>query len=247
MGEGEGEGRGTISFFGTYRPPVPLDIFSRPAAANPSGQQQQPPQQQPRNDELLLTDGESYNQNGQPIPPAALRELLTFMGKQNTKLASELGGISPEDADNGRVTGLLFVSERDNGLETLHVALRFLNTAGGDSTVKVFPLAYIYGADTFGGSRMEDRGCIAGGFKVGARTVGHSLVYVSTKEQVKDRRTPWTVVYKTNLADGHTERLTPPGRYSDPSRLASAWSVLVIIRLLLLNYMCLYVTIFIYL
>ncbi|CAL4979367.1 unnamed protein product [Urochloa decumbens] len=191
-----GEGRGNIAFFGTYRPPVPLDIFSR--AANPSGHGQ---------DELLLTDGESYNQNGQPIPPAALREILAFLGK-DPKLAAELGETKPEDANTGRVTGLLFVSERDNGLETLHVALRF----SADDTVKVLRLADIYGAEAFGGTRMEDSGCIAGGFKVGARTVGYCLVYVSTKEAVKDCRTPWTVVYKTNLADGHTERLTPPGR-----------------------------------
>ena len=60
-------------------------------------------------------------------------------------------------------------------------------------------------------ARMEDSGCIAGGFQAGGRVVGHSLVYVSTKEPAKVRRAPWTVVYKTSLADGKTERLTPPG------------------------------------
>lgn len=195
-----GKSRGSIAFFGTYRPPVPLDIFSCPA---------NPPPLSAR-DELLLTDGESYNQNGQPIPAAALRELLTFLSKKNLKLASECGA-TPEDAEQGRVTGLVFVSERDRGLETLHVALRFV--AGGGKVVKVLSLGDIFGADTFGGVRMEDSGCIAGGFKVGGSTVGHSLVYVSTKEPVKARRTPWTVVYRTNLTDGKTERLTPPGQY----------------------------------
>jgi Tol biopolymer transport system component len=194
-----GKSRGSIAFFGTYRPPVPLDIFSCPA--NP------PPQS--AKDELLLTDGESYNQNGQPIPAAALKELLTFLGKKNPKLASECGA-TPEDAEKGRVTGLVFVSERDRGLETLHVALRFV--AGGKQ-IKVLSLGNIYGADTFGGVRMEDSGCVAGGFKVGRTTVGHSLVYVSTKAPVKARRTPWTVVYRTDLADGKTERLTPLGQY----------------------------------
>ncbi|VAI68165.1 unnamed protein product [Triticum turgidum subsp. durum] len=193
-------GRGSIAFFGTYRPPVPLDIYSCPADPPPSS----------RKDELHLTDGVSYNQNGRAIPAPALKELLTFLGKKNPALAAECGA-TPDDAEKGRVAGLVFVSERDKGLETLHVAL--VRPKGEGGAVKVLSLGDVYGADTFGGSRMEDSGCIAGGFKVGARTVGHSLVYVSTKEPVTRRRTPWTVVYRTNLADGKTERLTPPGQY----------------------------------
>jgi Tol biopolymer transport system component len=197
------QSRGSIAFFGTYRPPAPLDIFSCPADPPPLSAK----------DEMPLTDGESYNQNGRLIPAAALRELLTFLAKRNPKLASECGA-TPGDAENGRVTGLVFVSERDRGLETLHVALRFVGGGGcNNKPVKVLSLGDIYGAGTFGGVRMEDSGCVAGGFKVGRSTVGHSLVYVSTKEPVKARRTPWTVVYKTGLADGKTERLTPPGQY----------------------------------
>ncbi|KAM0872208.1 hypothetical protein ACQ4PT_038849 [Festuca glaucescens] len=109
-----GDGRGSIAFFGTYRPPVPLDIYSCPANPPPSSAE----------DELHLTDGVSYNQNARAIPAAALKELLTCLCKKNPKLAAECG-TSPDDADKGRVTGLVFVSERDNGLETLHVALRF--------------------------------------------------------------------------------------------------------------------------
>jgi hypothetical protein len=41
----------------------------------------------------------------------------------------------------------------------------------------------------------------------------HYLIYVSTKEPVQVRRGPWTVVYKTNLTTGKTERLTPQGIY----------------------------------
>ncbi|VAH99983.1 unnamed protein product [Triticum turgidum subsp. durum] len=193
-------GRGSIAFFGTYRPPVPLDIYSCPADPPPSS----------REDEHHLTDGVSYNQNGRAIPAAALKELLTFLGKKNPALAAECGA-TPDDAEQGRVAGLVFVSERDKGLETLHVAL--VRPKGEGGAVKVLSLGDVYGAGTFGGSRMEDSGCVAGGFKVGARAVGHSLVYVSTKEPVTRRRTPWTVVYRTNLADGKTERLTPPGQY----------------------------------
>ncbi|KAF2294569.1 hypothetical protein GH714_012661 [Hevea brasiliensis] len=58
---------------------------------------------------------------------------------------------------------------------------------------------------------MEDSGCIAGGYKVGKRSIDHSLVYVTTKDPAKDRRQPWTVVYKTNLKTGKTESLTPSG------------------------------------
>jgi hypothetical protein len=192
------ESRGSIGFFTTYRPTVPLDIFSCPVT---------PPSPAQQDDDLLLTDGVSYNQNGRPIPAAALSELLTFLGKKNPRLAAECGA-KPEDAVSSRVAGLVFVSERDSGLETLHVALRFPGCA--KAGVKVLRLADVYGEDTFGGVRMEDSGCIAGGFD----DVGHSLIYVSTKEPAKTRRTPWTVVYKTNLADGKTERLTPPGKTS---------------------------------
>ncbi|CAO2145088.1 unnamed protein product [Urochloa humidicola] len=194
------QSRGSIAFFGTYRPPVPLDIFSCPADPPPSSAK----------DEVLLTDDQSYNQNGHPIPAAALKELLTFLRKKNPKLFSECGA-TPDDADKGRVTGLVFVSERESGLETLHVALR--STATG-KVIKVMSLGEIYGTSTFGGARMEDSGCIAGGFKTaGGVSVGYSLIYVSTKEPVKARRVPWTVVYRTVLSDGKTERMTPPGQY----------------------------------
>ncbi|CAL4990511.1 unnamed protein product [Urochloa decumbens] len=448
------QSRGSIAFFGTYRPPVALDIFSCPADPPPSSAK----------DEVLLTDDKSYNQNGQPIPAPALKELLTFLAKKNPKLASECGA-TPDDAATGRVTGLVFVSERESGLETLHVALRssasgkvikvmspavspsgkkvavanfrdnrwngeienlktdivvmnldrraqggrgrdivikdggwptwgsddvlffhrgfdtarwavfrydmrtrteervtlddidamtpaaisetkvavatvrekskqvimkvertvkqyrhieiFDTPAGwppvqitqrmrpeGDhynpfvldggkrigyhrcrtdkllkvvqddgekstsiqrkftaccpqgrmrtlvysgwsikgrvtglvfvseresgletlhvalrstatgKVIKVMSLGEIYGASTFGGVRMEDSGCIAEGFTAaGGVSVGYSLVYVSTKEPVKARRVPWTVVYRTVLADGKTERMTPPGQY----------------------------------
>ena len=192
------ESRGSIAFFTTYRPPVPLDIFSCPAN----------PQLSSAGSEELLTDGDSYNQNCRTIPAAALSELLAFLGKKNPSVASRCGA-TPDDAEAGRVTGLVFVSERDDGLETLHVALRFKDAPG--KVPVVLRLADIYGADTFGGARMEDSGCIAGGFDVDGRVVGHSLVYVSTKEPARTRRTPWTAVFKTNLADGRTERLTPPG------------------------------------
>ncbi|KAF7076473.1 hypothetical protein CFC21_081114 [Triticum aestivum] len=193
-----GESRGSIFFFGTYRPPVPLDIFSCPADPPPSSAE----------DELLLTDDASYNQNGRPVPPAALKEILGFLRKTNPELASDCGA-TLEDVDAGHVTGMVFVSERDRGLETLHLALR--RSTGGE--VKVLSLlGDIYGLDDLG-VRMEDSGCIAGGYMVDGVTVGHSLVYVSTKEEVKARRTPWTVVYRTDLADGKTERLTPQGQY----------------------------------
>ncbi|XP_020200485.1 uncharacterized protein [Aegilops tauschii subsp. strangulata] len=185
------ESRSTIAFFGTFRPAVALDLFSVPVNPTTSSAP----------DEQRLTDGKSYNQNGQAITPAALKELLA---RNSPALA---GVATPDDVDKGRVTGIVFVSERDNGLETLHVAL----CAAGKTTV--VSLADIYGTDTFGGVRMEDSGCLAGGFEVGGRTVGHSLVYVSTKQPAAARRTPWTVVYKTNLADGRTERLTPPDQY----------------------------------
>jgi len=179
-----GESRGSIACFATYRPPVALDIFSCPVPPSSKG------------DELHLTDGKSYNYNCRPIPPAALKTLL-----KHPKLIAE-GGATAAD-----VSGFVFVSERDNSLETLHIALRF----NADNKVKVFSLADIYGATEFGGTRLEDSGCIGGGYKERGRIVDHSLVYVSTKEPVEDRRSPWTVVYKTNLVTGKTERLTPEG------------------------------------
>ncbi|OEL37982.1 hypothetical protein BAE44_0000999 [Dichanthelium oligosanthes] len=184
-----GDSRGSIAFFATYRPPVALDIFSLPA--DPAAKS---------DDERPLTDGQSYNHNGREIPPAALKELVTFLRRKG----------DPKMGDAAK--GLAFVSERDNGLETLHVAL---SSSSDDKQSKptVLRLADIYGADNFGGVRLEDSACFAGGFQAGGRVVGRSLIYVSTKDPVRARRTPWTVVYKTNLADGKTERLTPPDQY----------------------------------
>ncbi|KAG0587213.1 hypothetical protein KC19_2G148700 [Ceratodon purpureus] len=183
-----GESRGSIACFATYRPPVPLDIFSCP---NPPSS---------KSDELLLSDGLSYNYNCRPIPPAALKVLL-----RRPKLAAEK--VTDADVDAGRVTGIIFVSERDDSLETLRIGVR--TTA--DNKVKVFSLADIFGEADFKGVRLEDSGCFGGGFTVGGATKPFSLIYVSTKQPVLDRRSPWTVVYKTNLVTGKTERLTPPG------------------------------------
>ncbi|KAI8548788.1 hypothetical protein RHMOL_Rhmol07G0301200 [Rhododendron molle] len=176
----EPEKRGSIAFFTTYRPPVQLDIFSCP---------QQPTSKQ---DELHMTDGVSYNYNGQVIPSAALKTIL-----KRPKFASEA---KEADVDSGRLSGMVFVSERGN-LETLHIALRFNDNP---PTVKVSSFADVFG--TFNGVRMEDSGCIAGDY----------LVYVTTKDPAKRRRQPWTAVYKTNLNTGKTERLTPSA-YADLS------------------------------
>ncbi|KAL6659784.1 hypothetical protein ACP70R_002613 [Stipagrostis hirtigluma subsp. patula] len=183
-------GRGSIAAFATYRPPCPWDIFSCPNP--PSGEK----------DEVnLLQSGSSdhYNHNARPIPAAALKALIA----KKPELASECGATA-DDVDSGRATGLVFVSERENGLETLHVALCF------NDKVKVLSLGEIYGADTFGGVRMEDSGCFGGGF---APNADPCIIYVSTKKPAEKRRTPWTVVYRTNLKTGETEQLTPDGQY----------------------------------
>lgn len=178
--------RGSIASFPTYRPPLPMDMFSCPTSEE--------------HGELHLTDGKSYNYNGRPIPSSALKVLVT----KKPELASECGA-TMADVENGRATGLVFVSEREDELETLHVSLRF------NGKVKVLSLADIYGSDVFGGVRLEDSGCIGGGFAPNAHL---SLIYVSTKKAVEKRRTPWTVVYRTSLVTGETERLTPEGTYN---------------------------------
>jgi hypothetical protein len=184
-----GEKRGSIAFFTTYRPPVPLDIFSCPVPLLS------------KEDEVHLTDGVSYNYNCQVIPPAALKTIL-----QRPSLASEA---AETDVDSGRLTGFIFVSERESNLEKLHVGLRF---EGSLPQVKVFSLADVFGTELFSDVCMEDSGCIAGGYVEGDGTIiDHCLIYVSTKEPVQVHRSPWTVVYKTNLRTGETERLTPPG------------------------------------
>jgi hypothetical protein len=182
--------RGSIAAFASYRPPCQWDIFSCPIPPTGGG-----------SDEVHLSDGVSYNHNGRPIPAAALRALIA----KKPELAAECGATAA-DVDTGRATGFVFVSEREEGLETLHVALRF------DGKVKVLSLADIYGADTFGGVRMEDSGCFGGGLAPNAAE-DPCIVYVSTKKPVEKRRTPWTVVYRTNLRTGETETLTPDGEY----------------------------------
>ncbi|KAL5722281.1 hypothetical protein ACHQM5_005819 [Ranunculus cassubicifolius] len=163
--------RGSIAFFSTYRPPVPLDIFSWSEKG-----------------ESPLTDGKSYNYNGQAIPQEALKKLI-----KRPKLTSQG---TKEDVKPGHLTGMIFVSERDDYLETLHIGLRV-----DDNPPEVFSLADVFGDSVFGGVRMEDSGCIAGDF----------LIYVTTKDPALYRREPWTSVYKTNLVTGETSRLTPPG------------------------------------
>ena len=175
------ENRGSIAFFSTFRPLVALDIFARPL-----------PPASNQDHELHLTDGESYNYNGQVLPPAALGAILNRL-----KLDSE-GIYKGADVYSGRLSGMIFVSERGS-LETLHIALRFNDDT--EPKVEVFSLAKVFDTSTFGGSRMEDSGCIAGDY----------LVYVSTKEPAPRRRQPWTAVYRTNLMTGETDRLTPPG------------------------------------
>jgi hypothetical protein len=170
---------------------VPFDIFSRPFWPLST------------DEELHLTDGVSNNYNGRAIPPDALKALL-----KSPKLA-EVGSVTDADVDTGHVSGLMFVSERDDNLETLYIALHFST----DSKVEVFSLSDIFGAADFSGARLEDSGCIGGGYSVGSRTVDHCLIYVSTKEPVQEGHSPWTVVYKTNLTTGKTERLTPEGMY----------------------------------
>lgn len=168
------EGRGSIAFFTTYRPPVALDIFSTSF---------------PRfEDELPMTDGVSYNYNGHFIPPKALKTILK-------RPIFYHQGIKEADVDSGRVSATIFVSERES-LETFHLALDFKD--GTKPTV--FSLAEIYGKSD--GVRMEDSACIAG-------EDGEYLVFVSTKDPAKRRRQPWTVVYRTNLFTGKTDRLTP--------------------------------------
>jgi len=155
-----------------------VDIFSCPIPPADGG-----------SDEVHLSDGVSYNHNGRPIPAAALRVLIA----KKPELAAECGATAA-DVDTGRATGLVFVSEREEGLETLHVALRF------DGKVKVLSLA-----DAFGGVRMEDSGCFGGGLAPDA-AANPCIVYVSTKKPVEKRRTPWTVVYRTNLRTGEMDR-----------------------------------------
>ena len=147
-----------------------------------------------------MTDGDSYNYNARVIPPAALKKIL-----KRPKLASE-GVYKDADVDSGRLSGMIFVSERgDIQLETLHIALRFNDNAVVPK-VRVYSLGDVFGTTAFSGIRLEDSGCIAGDY----------LVYVSTKDPAPDRRQPWTAVYKTNLVTGKTDRLTPSGSYLTP-------------------------------
>jgi len=141
-----------------------------------------------------MVDGETelYNYNGRAIPPATLKSILREVQLPDVNATES-------DVDSGRVSGLVFISERTNGLETLHLALLFNNTTDSVPEIQVFNFAEVFG--TFDGVRMEDSGCFGGDY----------LVYVSTMEPVEHRRQPWTAVYKTNLWTGETQRLTPPG------------------------------------
>lgn len=192
--------RGSIAYFATYRPPVPLDIFSLPI----------PPSS--HHDEVLVTNGLLCNYNGCPIPPAALNILL-----KRPRVAAVFRA-TDADVDAGRVSGFAYVC--DIIRETLWIVLRpnvYLDrnasTREVANLVKGIPLDTIYDAALFGGTRMEDSPCFGGGYQLGYDTVDHSILYVSTKEPVQERRRPWTAVYMTNLRTGQTDRLTPPGKF----------------------------------
>ncbi|RZC85752.1 hypothetical protein C5167_026421 [Papaver somniferum] len=181
MEEVDVETRGSIAFFSRYRPPVPLDIFSCPIPPTSS------------RDEHHMTDGKSYNYSGTEIPPEALMKIFTY--------TSLTGYGSQADVDSGRITGIIFVSERKN-LEVLHIALRHNDV--NPPRVKIHSLGEVlnrlHAKYPFeDGVRLEDSGCFAGDY----------LIYVSTKERATERRQPWTAVYKTNLTTGKTDRLTP--------------------------------------
>ncbi|KAI3911231.1 hypothetical protein MKW92_029604 [Papaver armeniacum] len=175
------EKRGNIAFFSTHRSPVPLDIFSCGIAPTSS------------EDEIRTTDGKSYNYNGTEIPPEALMKIFTY--------TSLTGYGSQADVDSGRITGMIFVSEREN-LELLHIALRHNDVNPPKVTVHSLGDVLIRFRDEHpfeNGVRLEDSGCFAGDY----------LIYVSTKEQAIERRQPWTAVYRTNIMTGKTDRLTP--------------------------------------
>lgn len=171
------EKRGSIGFFSNHRPPVPLDIYSVPIEPRPD-----------QEDEVCLTDGKSYNFNGQAIKPNSLISILN-------RLELATFEATDDDVKSGRVSGMLFVSERKDNLETLHIAIRTSN----DDHVKVFNLSDHFYGEVKPGARMEDSGCVAGDY----------FIYVSTKDHASRPRQPWTAVFKTNIKTGDTQRLTP--------------------------------------
>lgn len=166
--------RGSICFFPAYRPAINFDIYSLPYPSESASD----------TNELCVTDSEFSNYNGQAIPQPALKNMLL-----HPKLSS-VAGANPENISRG----LVFVSDRSDGLETLHIVLEF-----HDQTVKVVNFAEVY--ETFGGVRLEDSACFTDDF----------IIYVSTKDDPGRPHQPWTAVYQTHLVTGESQRLTPPG------------------------------------
>ncbi|KAL5727635.1 hypothetical protein ACHQM5_000811 [Ranunculus cassubicifolius] len=79
----EPEKRGSIAFFATYRPPVPLDLYSR----------------HPSNDkEFRMSDGNFYNYNGRIIPDPVVRLILQRLGLPSRQRVA--GMIYGSDRDN---------------------------------------------------------------------------------------------------------------------------------------------------
>ncbi|MCL7031801.1 hypothetical protein MKW94_020278 [Papaver nudicaule] len=177
--------RGSIVYYSKHRPPVPLDIFSCAIEPTSTGEEEE---------ELGMTDGKSYNYSGCEIPAEALIKLLNY-----SSLAS-LGNQS--DVNLGRISGTVFVSERDN-LELLYIAIRLANDDGQPPMVEVHSLADVFlrSGSQFNGVRMEDSGCFT----------HDNLIYVSTKRPATNPRQPWSAVYKTHLKTGQTQCLTPSG------------------------------------
>jgi hypothetical protein len=135
-----------------------------------------------------LTDGLSYNYNGQTVPPEALKAIV-----KRLELAPQAA--IEADIDLGCLTGLIFVSERQHNLETLQIALR----SNDDGEVKVFTLADIYGTELFGGARLEDSGCIAGGYELDVKRLTITLSMCPPRSPCKNAVAPGMLSIKLIL------------------------------------------------
>ncbi|KAI4389756.1 hypothetical protein MLD38_001948 [Melastoma candidum] len=205
----------SIIFTTLGRPDYAFDIFTLPLTP---GSLPDP------NDEVRLTDGYSVNFNGHFPSSSLLASVLPqHHPRRHELIRSKASPRSPSPARE-----VVYVTERNGTSAVFYDAVFDFDGAVDEGSssgrraaletpVRVqVPLLVGGGGDGKDGISMKDRPSL----------VGTKLVYVSTHEDTGVPRTSWAAVYLTELTNGFTRRLTPPGvaDFSPSVSPSGAWT-----------------------
>ncbi|KAF8377061.1 hypothetical protein HHK36_030434 [Tetracentron sinense] len=180
--DGDGDSSSSIVFTTLGRAEYAFDIFSLPTSHKPS-----------KDDELLITDGQSVNFNGH-FPSPSSSPILSMFSNQ----------ILTQDPTPPPLQLLVYVTERNGSsniyLDGFYDGINPTRRSILETPDRVqVPLLSIEQRN--GRISMKDRPSVSGDY----------LIYVSTHEDSMAPRKSWAAVYSTHLKTGETQRLTPYG------------------------------------